>query len=193
MFQKTQSLNTFRSPAISVAFYRNVIHLPKLNQLKKNPKTHLCFNKNPKFERSEKSYLFRMHSISTLFPLAFYKIFMIYFWKSMYFFHEKQTLHVLRNYTISFAFYGKLATFSKFMNNQLSYQKTFSFWEKTQILKVLRSFINSVEFYRLIGTFTGIKKIKFFLQNSIFFKKTNDERFEKSYYFKRILRQFCYH
>ena len=110
----------------------------------------------------------------------------------MYFFHEKQTLHVLRNFTISFAFYGKPATFSKFMNNQLSYQKTFSFWEKTQILKVVRSFISSVEFYRLIATFTGIKKIKFFLQNSIFFKKTNDERFEKSYYFSRIPRQFCY-
>ena len=112
-----------------------------------------------------------MHSISTLFPLAFYKIFMIYFWKIHVFFSQKA----------NFARFEKLHYFIRILREtwnvqQIYEQSTFLsknllFLKKTQTLKVLRSFITSVEFYRLIATFTGFKKIKFFLQNSIFFSK----------------------
>ena len=46
--QKTQDLNAFRSPVVSVAFYSNLLHLPIFKKLKKIPKTHPSFKKTQK-------------------------------------------------------------------------------------------------------------------------------------------------
>ena len=60
--------------------------------------------KNPKPERFEKSYFFRTHSTSILLPLAICKEIMFFYWKIQLFLKTKQTLHILRNFTISVAF-----------------------------------------------------------------------------------------
>ena len=60
--------------------------------------------KNPKIERFEKSYFFWTISNSILLPLAICKEIMFFYWKIQLFSKTRQTLHVLRNFTVSVAF-----------------------------------------------------------------------------------------
>ena len=69
------------------------------------------------------------------------------------------------------------------------------FLKKTQTLNVLRKFTISVAFYIKFATFSDFEKIQsFFSKNRSNSLKKNPyfERFEKFYYFSRILRQICY-
>ena len=130
--KRTQFLKVLRSLTSLVAFYTNVLHFQILNNWKKIPKTHLYMKRNPKFERSEQSYFFRTHSTSNLLPLAIFENF-VFFLENPCFFREKQILHVLRNFTISVAFYVNFAAFSIYKNNQLFYQKNLLFLKNKPI------------------------------------------------------------
>ena len=95
--KKAQDLNVFRSPAISVAFYSNLLHLQIFKKLKKNTK-HISVSKKPKLEFFEQSYFFRTHSSSFLLRLAICKEIMFYIWKNHLFLRK-----------------NKLCTFSEFL------------------------------------------------------------------------------
>ena len=85
--------------------------------------------------------------MANLLPLGIFNI-TIFFRKNHLFFQkETQNLNVLRNFTISFAFYGKIATSSDFEKIQnFFFEKPFYFLRKTQIWKVSRNFSISVAF-----------------------------------------------
>ena len=103
--KKTQFLKILRSLTNLAAFYNNVLHFSNFTQLKKKPKTHLCFKRNPELERSEQSYFSRTHSTSILLPLAFFKDFVFYFLKIHVFFSKKA----------NFARFEKLYYFSRIL------------------------------------------------------------------------------
>ena len=124
----------------------------------KKSKNPSLLQKNAKVERFEKPYFFRTHSTSNLLPLAFFKDFVFYFWKIHVFFSGDANFDVLRNITISVAFYGQFATFSICKYNQLFYQKNLLFLKKPKFWKFWGSFTTSFAFYRKIDTFRAFWK-----------------------------------
>ena len=65
-----------------------------------------------KFWTFREKLLFQSHSTPTFLPLATFKKIIFFLEKRFVFFQKTQTLHVLRNFTISVAFYGKFSTFN---------------------------------------------------------------------------------
>ena len=101
--EKTQDLNVLRCPAVLVAFNSNLLHLPSFEKLKKKSKNTSLFQKQPKTWTFWEVLLFSDAFISTLFPLAFYKIFVFYFLK----------IHVFFSRKANFARFEKLYYFSR--------------------------------------------------------------------------------
>ena len=65
-----------------------------------------------KFRTFREKLLFELHSTPTFLPLATFKKKSFFSRKTLFFLKKTQTLHVLRNFTISVAFYGKFSTFN---------------------------------------------------------------------------------
>ena len=86
-------------------------------------------------------------------------------------------MNVLLNFTISVAFYGKLATLSnlKKFTIILGNPIYFFFLKKNQILNILRKFTISVAFYVKLATLSNFEKFTTFFQKAYLFnlKKPN--------------------
>ena len=80
-------------------------------------------------------------------------------------------MNVLLNFTISVAFYGKLATLSnlKKFTIILGNPIYFFFLKKNQILNILRKFTISVAFYGKLATLSNLKKFTIFFSKSLSF------------------------
>ena len=133
---------------------------------------------------------FQSHSMTILPSLAIFK-FSCFLWKDSFnFLYKNQILNVSRTFTISVAFYSKLATFTDFeiihfFEKSIFFRKKWAFWEivifaekshSTTILLSLAMLKNSCFFWKTSSSFS-IKAIL--------------ERFQNFYYFCRILRQIC--
>ena len=104
-------------------------------------------------------------------------------------------MNVLRILTISVAFYNNFFNLADF------YKINF-FSKKPYILFIIAKFWTFFEVLLFQSRFTtGLLRSAIFWKKSIFFSKTHHifpskklifERFEKFYYFSRILQQFCY-
>ena len=135
---------------------------------------------------------FSKHCFFIFLNISYFKNSLIFRQKHLIFRAEKT---FSRNHTISNAFCSKFATFSDFEKNSgFFFEKPIYFSKKLQILNVSRILAIPVAFCSKFATFSDVEKIKsFFLENLInFFRKTNFRRYEKFYYFSRILRQICY-
>ena len=100
-------------------------------------------------------------------------------------------MNILRTFTISVAFYDKLATVTDFSD--------FHFFQKLRhLFKKKRTFGEILNFQShsttILLSLAIFKNSCFFWKNSsnFFVKKSNFEHFENFYYFCRILRQNCY-
>ena len=82
--------------------------------------------------------------------------------------------------------------FSNFSNVQ---SFLFFFCQINLIMRAEKTFLRNITilyaFYSKFTTFSDLKKF-FFEKPTYFLKNPNFERFEKIYYFSRILRQICY-
>ena len=118
-------------------------------------KSHLLFFKITKFSTFREKLLFQSHSTPTFLPLATFKKNHFFSWKTLCFFFKKtQTLHVLRNFTISVAFYGKFSTFNfkRFWKISIFCVKEPIYFCLKKNLHVLRISISSVAFNIKIST-----------------------------------------
>ena len=102
-------------------------------------KTQLLFWKSLKFELFEDCYNFswfygKFAAFAILKNFSFSQKTEVFFNTS-----KSQNLNVLRNLTISFAFYSKFVTISEFWKLQGFFWKTHLFLQKTQLLNVLRN------------------------------------------------------
>ena len=93
------------------------------------------------------------------------------------------------------AFYYKINISAIFEKIKFIFKKRIYFLKKIQNMNLLRIFIISVAFYSETVTLPVLKKtIKVHFQKARLFCWKNPKlyRFEETYYFSRILRQFCY-
>ena len=164
--QQTQDLNVFRSRAVSVAFYSNLLHLPNFKKTEKNSKNPSLFQKNPKLERFEKSYFFRTHSNSNLFPLAIYKFFVFYFWK----------IHVIVSRKANFARFEKFYYFIRILRENCYFDWFWknSFFSKNPLFfeEKKRTFQEIVIFAEKSHSTTILLSLAI-LNNSCFFWKSS--------------------
>ena len=103
-------------------------------------------------------------------------------------------LNVLTNLTVSVANHGRFATFWDYKMFHVFFSKNASIlFQKRQNLNVLKNFNISVAFHSNFAPFCYFKNLKVFLKKPIYLLKNLDsERFEKSYYFSRILQHFWF-
>ncbi len=176
-FQKNSVAERFENFRLSAANYSNSVILRNFN---KNQdffrKTYIFSEKTPKSGRFQ-----NFHSSSRIqqriwYFQKFWEFWKQYFKKSVIFLGKPQFLNILRNLSISIAFYRKIDNFSNFKKINSFFQKTSIFSEKTQFLNVLPKFTLSVALSSKFATFSNSTKIQdFFWERYLlfFFKKTS--------------------
>ncbi len=178
---------------LSVANYsKSVI----LRNFKKNQdffrKTYISSEKTPKSGRFQ-----NFHSSSRIqqriwYFQKFWNFWKLFFKKSVFYLGKPQFLNILRNLTISIAFYRKFHNFSNFKKFNSFFQKASIFFEKTQFLHVLPKFTLSVALSGKFATFSNSTKIQdFFWERYLlfFWKNQSYERFQFFHQLSRILRK----
>ena len=118
-FKKTQTLNVLRNFIISVAFYGKFASFSDFEKIQYFfSKNQSIFLKKPKFWTLWENLPFESHFTANLLPWRFWKNSDFFSKNPFIFFKKTQTLNVLRNFTISVAFYIKLAFFGDFEKTQ---------------------------------------------------------------------------
>ena len=104
---------------------------------------------------------------------------------------KKRVLNVLRVFTVSVAFFGNFATFSKSPKTEKRIRKPVSVSQKTQDLNVFRSPAVSVAFYSNLLHLPSFEKLKK-IHTCLFQRNQNMNVLRNLTFSKRIPFQFCY-
>ena len=189
--QKTQDLNVFRSPAVSVAFYSILLHLPSFEKLKKN--SHMSVLKKPKHERFEKSYFFQTHSISILLLSAFWKEIKFYFLKIRLFWRKNKLCSFWEILLFQSPCTGNLQHSAYLNTINFSNEEAITVSKKTQFLNILRSLTNLAAFYNNVLHFQILHNWKKNKKPICVSKETQNLSVQSSLtFFGHVPLQFCF-
>ena len=106
-----------------------------------------------------------------------------------------KTLDVLRQFSISVAFYNEFAIFSVRRKFQVAFSKNPSTFcsENAKYERFEKSYCFICILHQNLPLLANLEKFNFFSKNPFFFlRNPSFERFDNFYYFIRILQQVCY-